>query len=209
MSIGQKIKQKRTEAKMTQAQLAEALGLSTITIRQYEADKREPRYQTLEKISEVFHCDISELVDSKREARMIIDGLLDELEKRKIMRETPCSAPEYADDFVDAWDELQAPGTITQKYTESVLKYSYIFKIFNEMGIQINLTNWRKANIRYGYQDTDVRIYELLGDVEMLDSMLRDKIKDLLKNDYGFEVDDDEQKTDEEDENSYSDPDKE
>ena len=34
MSIGQKIKQKRTEAKMTQAQLAEALGLSTITIRQ-------------------------------------------------------------------------------------------------------------------------------------------------------------------------------
>lgn len=186
MSIGQKIKQKRTEAKMTQAQLAEALGLSTITIRQYEADKREPRYQTLEKISEVFHCDISELVDSKREARMIIDGLLDELEKRKIMRENPCSAPEYADDFVDACEELDMPGIIVKRYADFAIKRSYILQIIKEMGVELNIRNWHEMRIEYEDQEANTRISEFISDFELLDSQFRDEIKSLFENNYGL-----------------------
>ena len=196
MSIGQRIKEKRIRAGMTQAQLAEKIGLSTITIRQYEADKREPRYKIMEKISDALHCNVSELVDSEREAMAIISAFEDEIGERAKKGADNCIVPEHADDFVDAWDELQAPGSITQKYTEFVLKYPYIFQMLKEMGLQIKLINWHEVNICYGYQDVDIRIYELLNDVEMLDSMFRDKIKDLLKNDYGFEIEDDEQKED-------------
>lgn len=75
MSLGQRIKIARKNAKMTQAQLAELLGLSTITIRQYEADKREPRYKTIRMLSKALDCDTSVLVDPKQEAQMIYDQL--------------------------------------------------------------------------------------------------------------------------------------
>lgn len=43
--IGQNIKKFRTQAKLTQAQLAELCGVATGTIQQYELGKREPRQE--------------------------------------------------------------------------------------------------------------------------------------------------------------------
>ena len=51
MTIGEKIKAIRKQKGMTQAQLAESCGFATVTIRQYESGKREPRYSQVEKIA--------------------------------------------------------------------------------------------------------------------------------------------------------------
>lgn len=55
MSLGQKIRQARKEAGLTQAQLAEKCGLAAITIQQYERDKREPRMEQLVAIMDALH----------------------------------------------------------------------------------------------------------------------------------------------------------
>lgn len=50
MTIGERIKEARKYRKMTQQQLAEAAGVATGTIQQYELGKREPRYEILLRI---------------------------------------------------------------------------------------------------------------------------------------------------------------
>lgn len=51
MNVGERIKAARKKANLTQAQLAQLCGVATITIRQYEADKREPKLEQLWKIA--------------------------------------------------------------------------------------------------------------------------------------------------------------
>lgn len=52
MTMGKRIKEARTKEGLTQAQLAELCGLATITIQQYERDKRQPRRDQLEVIAQ-------------------------------------------------------------------------------------------------------------------------------------------------------------
>ncbi len=51
MSIGNNIKIARSAAGLTQKELAFKCDVAEITIRQYETDKREPKYETLERIA--------------------------------------------------------------------------------------------------------------------------------------------------------------
>lgn len=53
MTIGDKIKNLRTQKKITQKELAEQTGLSEITIRKYESDERSPKFNSAEKIGKV------------------------------------------------------------------------------------------------------------------------------------------------------------
>ena len=64
MSYGKMIKAARQDAGLTQAQLADKCGYATITIRQYESDKREPRREQLQKIADALHVPITKLFDS-------------------------------------------------------------------------------------------------------------------------------------------------
>lgn len=52
----------RKEAKMTQTQLAEKVGVNSNTISQYELGKREPSLEILKKISQELNCSLDELV---------------------------------------------------------------------------------------------------------------------------------------------------
>lgn len=52
-NIGKNIKFYRKQKGYSQKQLAEELGLATGTIQQYELDKREPKFDTILKISNV------------------------------------------------------------------------------------------------------------------------------------------------------------
>lgn len=61
--IGRRIKAERAARKMTQEQLAEKVGLSTITIRQYEAGVRQPSYKILRRIAEALSISLHELLD--------------------------------------------------------------------------------------------------------------------------------------------------
>ena len=51
MTIGKTIRQTRKEKGITQKKLAELTGLAETTIRQYEADKYQPKIQQVEKIA--------------------------------------------------------------------------------------------------------------------------------------------------------------
>lgn len=56
------IKKHREAAKLKQTELAEKIGISTVTLSRYENGEREPRVTELRKMSELFGCTIDELV---------------------------------------------------------------------------------------------------------------------------------------------------
>ena len=58
MTTGERIKEARKHRKMTQKQLAEAAGIATGTIQQYELGKREPRYEILIRICKALNISI-------------------------------------------------------------------------------------------------------------------------------------------------------
>lgn len=59
MKIGEKIRIKRLEKGMTQEELANAIGLSSKQIiYHYESGFRNPSLEVLEKISDVFNCEL-------------------------------------------------------------------------------------------------------------------------------------------------------
>ena len=65
MGYGQNIKAARKMAGLTQAQLAKKCGIATITIRQYESEKREPRLAQLECIAKALGITYLHLADSE------------------------------------------------------------------------------------------------------------------------------------------------
>jgi len=83
MGYGQRIKEARKSRGLTQAQLAQRCGMATITIQQYEADKREPRQKQLRFIADALNVSVSYLEgDESMEVRAIMDAI-----KRKDARE--------------------------------------------------------------------------------------------------------------------------
>ncbi|MBQ7913745.1 MAG: helix-turn-helix transcriptional regulator [Clostridia bacterium] len=57
-----KMKVKRMERGLTQAQLAKKIGLAPITIFQYEAGWRVPKMETLEKIAVALDCEVKDIL---------------------------------------------------------------------------------------------------------------------------------------------------
>ena len=63
MTIGGNIKKYREKKGLTQKELGAALGLAEITIRQYENNKREPKYERLYVIADVLSVSVSDLMN--------------------------------------------------------------------------------------------------------------------------------------------------
>lgn len=82
--IGENIKRVREKKGMTQKELAEKCNLATITIRQYESGKREPKTRTLNKIAKALDVYILELTIDKHAHHM---SILDIMAKDKAERE--------------------------------------------------------------------------------------------------------------------------
>mgnify|MGYP000327649319 FL=1 len=82
--IGENIKRVREKKGMTQKELAEKCNLATITIRQYESGKREPKTRTLNKIAKALDVYILELTIDKHAHYM---SILDIMAKDKAERE--------------------------------------------------------------------------------------------------------------------------
>lgn len=62
MEIGEKIKAARISANMTQAELAEKLGIAYQNIGQIESGKRKPKLETVVKIAYALGCRFEDLV---------------------------------------------------------------------------------------------------------------------------------------------------
>ena len=63
MSIGENIRYLRKQAKLTQKQLAQMVGVNEVTIRSYERGKYEPKTDVLYRLVKVLDCNINELLD--------------------------------------------------------------------------------------------------------------------------------------------------
>ena len=60
-----KLKQKRTEVKMTQTDVAQALGIHQVAYGNYELGKRMPKPEMLKRIAQLFHCTVDELLEDE------------------------------------------------------------------------------------------------------------------------------------------------
>lgn len=65
MHIGEKIKAIRKEKGIAQKELAEMMGVSAAMIAQYEAGKRAPKYETLNRFSSALGVSVLSLVDDE------------------------------------------------------------------------------------------------------------------------------------------------
>ncbi len=74
MKIGEKLKMLRQQNQLTQSKLAETLGVSTGAIGLWELDKREPDYDILLKISNLFHVSIDYLLGNDNSNTITIIG---------------------------------------------------------------------------------------------------------------------------------------
>lgn len=70
MTVGQRIKEARKIAKLTQRELAEKAGTATGTIQQYELGKRQPRLQQLRQIAQVLDADVVYLISGQTSAEV-------------------------------------------------------------------------------------------------------------------------------------------
>lgn len=84
-TVGDCIKDMRKSAKMTQAELAKKIGLSTITIRQYESNAREPRFATLQSIAAALECETSALLPTPNENPIYFHKIRDKLTAEEIL----------------------------------------------------------------------------------------------------------------------------
>ena len=61
MTVGERIKEARKKANMTQNELAQKMGIPFQSISQWERDLRKPKYETLARIATALGCNISDL----------------------------------------------------------------------------------------------------------------------------------------------------
>lgn len=62
MDFSQIVKQLRLERGLTQQELANMVGLTKVTISQYETGKRKPSFEMIEALADVFHVDMNYLL---------------------------------------------------------------------------------------------------------------------------------------------------
>lgn len=73
MTTGQRIKEARKSAKMTQAELAEKLGIPYQSVSQWERDTRNPKYETLKKIADAIGVEWYTLVPPEESSRIVLE----------------------------------------------------------------------------------------------------------------------------------------
>lgn len=89
--IGARLKYLRNQDKVTQQQLATALGVGKSTISMYESGQREPDFETLEKLADYFNVNMATFFPSNEMPAFVnndpeLTAYLEELRTRPEMR---------------------------------------------------------------------------------------------------------------------------
>lgn len=75
MMIGDRIKQLRTNAKMTQPELAEKLDITRSTVAAYENNTRQPSFQILIRLAHIFHVSTDYILLGNDQDTLDVSGL--------------------------------------------------------------------------------------------------------------------------------------
>lgn len=84
MKIGDKLAFYRNEKKLTQQQVAEAIGVSRGALEHWEGNKREPKFEILAKLSILYGCEVVDFfsagsrLDSDKK-KVLIQKILNDL----------------------------------------------------------------------------------------------------------------------------------
>ncbi|MDY2629067.1 MAG: helix-turn-helix transcriptional regulator [Lachnospiraceae bacterium] len=78
MDFGDRLKLLRTQAGLTQKQLAERIGATKSMISYYELQERQPSSVSLRKLSEVFHVSTDYLLGLEKGESIDVSGLNEE-----------------------------------------------------------------------------------------------------------------------------------
>lgn len=70
--VGDKIKQLRKAQRITQQELAEKLGITPSAVGMYEQNRREPNYDVLQQLSNIFSVSFDYLLD--RESELMLES---------------------------------------------------------------------------------------------------------------------------------------
>ena len=77
MNMGEKLKSLRIEKKLTQRQVADRIGLAISAVSSYESGARYPSYDTLIKLSRIFHVSTDYLLGLTNRRNIDVTGLND------------------------------------------------------------------------------------------------------------------------------------
>ena len=102
--IGKQLRELRRKNNMTQAQLANKVGVSTGAIGLWETNKREPDNQTLLKFAEIFNVSTDYLLGDISKCCMII-GKNGDYIKFKLNDDALLSIKEYIKNYVNLTQE--------------------------------------------------------------------------------------------------------
>lgn len=75
--MGEKLKSLRIEKKLTQRQVADRIGLAISAVSSYESGARYPSYDTLIKLSRIFHVSTDYLLGLTNKRNIDVTGLND------------------------------------------------------------------------------------------------------------------------------------
>jgi transcriptional regulator with XRE-family HTH domain len=64
MTVGDRIKAARKQAKLTQQEVADKIGIKAQTFQKYERGERNPKIETIQKIADALEIDASDLYDA-------------------------------------------------------------------------------------------------------------------------------------------------
>ena len=76
-----RIKEFRQQAGMKQQELADVLSVKQTTVSGWEVGRREPDFDSLKRMADIFDCSIDELLGQKEKPVVKDDGLNQKLEK--------------------------------------------------------------------------------------------------------------------------------
>lgn len=75
--MGEKLKSLRIENKLTQKQVADRIGLAVSAVSSYEAGTRYPSYESLIKLSRIYHVSTDYLLGTTSTRNIDVSGLND------------------------------------------------------------------------------------------------------------------------------------
>ena len=113
-TMGQRIREKMKECNITQLQLAEKLNVHQTTVSTWVKGEKTPHFDTLEKIADVLHTSVIELLDSGDEKVAFVEKMVQERpEIEPLLYEAskiPSDSIEFATEFLQRLNSTKTKG---------------------------------------------------------------------------------------------------
>lgn len=167
MEFAEKLRSTRKKAGLTQREIADKLGITYQSYGQYERGVRKPKYETIQKISNALGCDISSLLTPAEESKMIIDGLIDELDSRAAARNQK-----------QAEAESKVDGDYSVYLMNLLVNHAHVIDTLTTMGVDIHFNTPKDVTVTNGIVKLLMGTASFAEKLEKLNHSLNQVFKD-------------------------------